>query len=150
LRHANNVISETTGTALTAIIYELARHPAELEKLRAELFSIDPGPSGEYPLDRLTSLPHLNGFVNEILRLYPPIPSWAPRKTPSEGTTIRGTYIPGNMNVNCPQWVIGRSEEVYERPLEIIPERWYARQELIKEKAAFAPFNSGMFIDSFS
>lgn len=33
---------------------------------------------------------------------------------------------------------------MYEKPEEFIPERWYSRPELVKEKSAFAPFLVGM------
>lgn len=36
------------------------------------------------------------------------------------------------------------AEEIYECPLEFIPERWYSNPELIKHKNAFATFGLGM------
>lgn len=35
------------------------------------------------------------------------------------------------------------AEEVYGRPLEFIPERWYSQPELIKHKNTFAAFGLG-------
>ena len=51
----------------------------------------------------------INAVINETLRLHPPAGLSLPRKTPREGLTIGDTYIPGNMTVWCPQYVIGRS-----------------------------------------
>ncbi|KAE8420722.1 cytochrome P450 [Aspergillus pseudocaelatus] len=82
----------------------------------------------------LAILKHLNGIIYETLRIHSPVPSYIPRKTPPEGINIDGTHVPGNMNVSCPQWVIGRSEN-----------RWYLYPKMIKERSAFAPFTTGPY-----
>ena len=66
------------------------------------------------------------------------------RKTSLEGIFIGETYIPGNMNVWTPQYVIARSEVVYEKPLEFVSERWYSMSSMVKESAGYAPFLTGM------
>lgn len=66
--------------------------------------------SGEVAHQNLQYLNHLNGVINEALRLHPPIPTALQRLTPPEGLDIGGTYIPGNVTVWCPQYAIGRSE----------------------------------------
>lgn len=38
------------------------------------------------------------------------------------------------------------AEECYVYPNEFIPERWYSRPELVKNKNAFAPFSLGKLI----
>ncbi|KAJ5563110.1 hypothetical protein N7461_001871 [Penicillium sp. DV-2018c] len=137
--------SDTTATSLTSIVYELARHPEEVEKLRAELAPIQVGETGEYQHDDIARLPHLNGFINEAFRLHPPIPGVIPRKTPPEGIHVKDVRIPGNMTVYSPQWSMGRSETAYVDPLSFKPDRWYEKTDLIKDKSAFAPFSVGSF-----
>ncbi|KAI9370293.1 Tryprostatin B 6-hydroxylase [Aspergillus egyptiacus] len=137
--------SDTTATSLTSIVYELARHPAEVEKLRAELEPIEVGNDGEYQHDRIANLPHLNGFINEVFRLHPPIPGVIPRKTPPEGIQVKDIHIPGNMTVYSPQWSMGRSEAAYVDPSSFKPERWYQDTTLVKNKSAFAPFSIGPY-----
>ena len=39
--------------------------------------------------------------------------------------------------------MIFAAEECWVRPNEFIPERWYSRPELIKNKNAFVPFSFG-------
>ncbi|KAJ5421525.1 Cytochrome P450 [Penicillium cf. griseofulvum] len=136
--------SDTTASTLTHIMYYLAKYPEQLAKLRAELepllvdrTTLDPKDVGEAK--------HLNGIIHEVLRLHPPIPSGFPRLTPEEGIVVDGTYIPGGTTVTVPLWVMGRSEEVYESPLEFIPERWYSRPEMIKHKNTFAAFGLGPY-----
>ena len=57
----------------------------------------------------LQYLPHLNGVINETLRLYPGVPTAMQRLTPPEGLDINGTFVPGNTVVYCPQYAICRS-----------------------------------------
>ncbi|KAL1975132.1 hypothetical protein VTN31DRAFT_3524 [Thermomyces dupontii] len=137
--------SDTTALTLTTIVYELARRPEEIAKLRAELEPFEPDSNGEFLHEKIATLPHLNGFINETLRLQPPIPSTIQRKTPPEGIEIDGIHIPGNMTVFCPQYVIGRSESAYASPESFIPERWYKYPETVKEPSAYAPFSIGPY-----
>nr|L7WME9.1 RecName: Full=Cytochrome P450 monooxygenase notG'; AltName: Full=Notoamide biosynthesis cluster protein G'; Flags: Precursor [Aspergillus versicolor]AGC83578.1 P450 monooxygenase [Aspergillus versicolor] len=137
--------SDTTATALTSVVYELARHPEDVERLRAELLPIDADANGEYRHEQISNLPHLNGFINETLRLHPPVPSVIPRITPAEGVHVKGTHIPGGMAVFCPQWVIGRSDAAFIAPLSFNPERWYKHPDLIKHRSAYAPFLTGPY-----
>ncbi|KAF7595252.1 hypothetical protein BBP40_006752 [Aspergillus hancockii] len=66
---------DTTATTLTTIIYELARRPEEVQKLRAELAGWTTNANREYTHEILAILKHLNGIINETLRIHPPIPS---------------------------------------------------------------------------
>ncbi|KAI9791595.1 MAG: hypothetical protein M1816_003681 [Peltula sp. TS41687] len=136
--------SDTTATTLTYTIYELARHPEHLPKLYAEI-TPHARSSGEVAHQNLQYLNHLNGVINEALRLHPPIPTALQRLTPPEGLDIGDTHIPGNVTVWCPQYAIGRSENAYTDANAFIPERWYSRPEMIKEKTAFAPFSTGPY-----
>ncbi|PWY87104.1 L-ornithine-N5-monooxygenase [Aspergillus sclerotioniger CBS 115572] len=137
--------SDTTTTTLTAIFYELARHPEEVEKLRAELAPYVESESLEFSDDKISHLGHLNGVINEALRLYPAVPSAMERVTPPEGLSVDGVFIPGNTTVFCPGYAIGRSELSYKKPLKFIPERWYQQPELINDESAFAPFSTGAY-----
>ncbi|KAL4963585.1 cytochrome P450 [Aspergillus stella-maris] len=142
--------SDTTSGALSAIFYELARKPEEIVKLRAELDPLfnsdtetkDSEDAHELLNSRIGHLNHLNGVINEALRMYPAVPTQLQRKTPPQGIEIGGTHIPGDMHVFCPLYVVHRS---YAHPNEFIPERWYSQPGLIKHKNAFAPFSLGPF-----
>lgn len=132
--------SDTTASTIAFALYYLARQPRDVEKLRQHLLPLMR--NGSFKHTDIQGVSHLNGVINEALRLYPP-GSVVPRETPPEGVKVGNTYIPGNVTIHGSQYVLGRSEEVYVRPLEFIPERWYERPELVKEKEAYAPFNIG-------
>ncbi|KAI0412150.1 cytochrome P450 [Xylaria grammica] len=137
--------SDTTSTTLATIFRYLAQYPHHVGLLRAEIDPLQTSELGEYAYTDLSPLKHLNGVINEALRLFPPVPSILPRLTPPEGLDIGGTFIPGNTTVSCPQFVIGRSSQSYASPDEFIPERWYSQPELIRDESGFAPFSAGNY-----
>lgn len=58
----------------------------------------------------LNRLPHLNGVINETLRLYPVLLTGGARKTMSEGINVGDTYIPPNTTIVAPRYSIMRSK----------------------------------------
>ncbi|KAL8670626.1 MAG: hypothetical protein Q9168_004837 [Polycauliona sp. 1 TL-2023] len=133
--------SDTTAMTIIYICYRLANHPDQLRKLQAELDTlaiID-------DLKALQPLPHLNGIINEVLRLHPAVPTGGLRETPAEGCTIAGRYVPGNTVICAPRYSLGRLESCFEAADDFIPERWYSRSSMVKNKHAFAPFGLGQY-----
>ncbi|KAI0965089.1 cytochrome P450 [Xylaria arbuscula] len=137
--------SDTVSTTLTTIFRYLAQYPHHVGLLRAEIDHLRRTELGDYIYTDLSNLNHMNGVINEALRLYSPVPTILPRLTPPEGLDIEGTFIPGNTTVFCPQWVIGRSSESFVSPNEFIPERWYSQPELIRDASGFSPFSAGSY-----
>lgn len=68
---------DTTAGTLSWIIYELARHPACVAKLRQEILQTV-GLGGEEArrptYEHLRSMPYMKAVINEALRLYPSVP----------------------------------------------------------------------------
>lgn len=96
--------SDTTGATLTHVFYHLAQSPDNVEILRREQQQL---PSTPTHAD-LQDLPHLNGVINEALRLHPPVPSGTQRQTPLDGLQIGKHFVPGNTIVKIPLAVMGR------------------------------------------
>ncbi|KAH8434410.1 cytochrome P450 [Aspergillus melleus] len=102
--------SETTAVVLSLVIYELARRPGQLEKLRQEIAPYVSDPGEEILNSDIQHLEHLNAVIMEVLRLYPPVPTQMQRKTPPDGIAVEGVHIPGNTLIWTPLYTIGRSE----------------------------------------
>jgi cytochrome P450 len=64
---------DTTACTLSWTIYELARHPECLRKLREEILSVV-GPTRPPTYEDLKSMKYLQNVMNETLRLYPIVP----------------------------------------------------------------------------
>ncbi|KAK3986137.1 cytochrome p450 [Cladorrhinum sp. PSN332] len=140
--------SDTSAENMTAIIYYLVKHPEHMEKLREELAPLwaeRPALATGIAPEKLTPLNHLNGVINEALRLLPPVPTNLIRHTPPEGITIGGIYIPGGVDLWNTQYAMGRDENNFVYADRFIPERWYSSPELVKDPRVFVPFTIGPY-----
>ena len=61
---------ETTSVATTWALFALSQSPRIQGKLREELLAV---PTETPTMDELNSLPYLDNFVHETLRLHPPV-----------------------------------------------------------------------------
>ncbi|KAI0112259.1 cytochrome P450 [Nemania sp. FL0031] len=132
--------SGTVAVALTFAFYELAKSPAQQDRLYREVVNVD-------IRDRiqLQNCTHLNAIIQETLRLYPPVPTGGYRVTPPSGVFVNDTHIPGNTTIVAPKYSIARLETSYENANKFIPERWTTQQEMVKDKRGFSPFSQGKF-----
>jgi cytochrome P450 len=101
--------SDTTASTLTYIFHHLAKDTTQQDKLRRELMPLREQ-DGDFLFKPLQTAGHLNGVINEALRLHPAVPSGVLRLTPPEGIKIGSTFIPGNTTVVTPSYTIGRRE----------------------------------------
>ena len=157
-----DTISDTTSTSLVYMFSHLAQQPEIVAKARDEVKDLW-NEDGTFKHREASHSEYINGIINETLRMHPPVPSAILRCTPPEGLQIGNVYVPGNVNVWCPQYVLGRCKclelesqflhrcshitlatKAYVDPNSFIPERWSTKPDLIKDKNAFYPFSLGM------
>lgn len=119
-----NAGSDTTGTALTNVLYWLLKTPVCLEKLRAELDAVLDPDEIVAAYDQIRHLPYLRACLDESLRLTPPNTMNIPRMTPETGMSIMGHWIPGHTTVHSPTYSMHRNAEVFSDPELYKPERW--------------------------
>ncbi|KAK3670016.1 hypothetical protein LTR78_010115 [Recurvomyces mirabilis] len=121
-----NAGSDTTGTALTNVLYWLIKNMETLTALRGEVDSVlEPGDSVA-AYDRVKHLPYLRACLDESMRLTPPNTMNVPRLTPGEGIEIMGEWIPGHTTVHSPPYAMHRNAVIFPDPLAYRPERWLA------------------------
>jgi cytochrome P450 len=135
--------TETTATLLSGLTYLLLKHPEcmkkVVEEIRGAFASTD-----DMTMEKLAALPYYAACIKEAFRLYPPVPLGFPRKTPKDGTTICGQFIPPNTVVTIPQLATNTLRENFTRPLEYIPERWLGDKEFEGDaRHAVQPFSMG-------
>ncbi|KAL8794426.1 MAG: hypothetical protein Q9195_003013 [Heterodermia aff. obscurata] len=97
--------SETTAPTLTTLFYLLARHPNDVETIADELGSVN-----IEDVKALAGLPHLNGSINEAMRLLPAVLTFGTRVSPPDGMEVEGTFIPGDVKLVAPRYSIGRRQ----------------------------------------
>ncbi len=127
---------ETSATALAWTLYLLALRPEEQAKLYAEVGAL---PLPDLDFAKLQKLDFTRKVMNEVLRLYPPVPMLV-REAAIEDE-FRGRKVhKGDWCITSP-WYSGRHEEIWDNPHEFIPERWADLPEHCQ--AAYFPFSKG-------
>jgi cytochrome P450 len=125
---------ETTATALAWAIYELARHPAVLARLRDELDALEPAPEP----DAIARQPYLSAVCNETLRLHTILTEVG--RVPREPIELLGYTIPVGVSVAAGIAAIHHDPEIYSEPDRFQPERFLDRTYSPFE---FLPFGGG-------
>jgi len=85
----------------------LAKQPEIVAKAREEVKEFL-NEDGTFNHREASHSEYINGIINETLRMHPPVPSAILRCTPPEGLQIGDVLVPGNVNVWCPQYVLGK------------------------------------------
>ncbi|KAF2736158.1 cytochrome P450 [Polyplosphaeria fusca] len=137
--------SETSATSVAYELYFLAKHPEIQEKLRAELLKAVPGGVSNWTYDKVKEISYLDDFINETLRLKPPVPLGIQRETSEKGLRIDDDiYIPPRTTVMIPLQAIQKDPRYWPQAEEFIPERWGERKaEMGTDGAPFFAFGLG-------
>ena len=132
---------DTTTSALTSLVYELARHPSWQDRLRAE---------GERATDvvshdGLKERRELGWAIKETLRLHPPLVV-IPRRAVAP-VEVGSFSLPAGADVAISPAYTHRMEEYWSSPEVFDPERFSeARGEDRKVPFAYVPFGGGVHL----
>ncbi|CAN8100918.1 unnamed protein product [Discula destructiva] len=138
---------DTTASLLCSLFYQLSRRPDVWKALCEEVEQICQM-GGERPTyDQLRELKYARWCINEVLRLYPPVPTSA--KVARRDTVLpRGggpdgklpIYIPAGRKVFWSSYTMHRNPETWGPDAEEFrPERW----ENARPSWTYIPFNGG-------
>ncbi|MYE25299.1 MAG: cytochrome P450 [Gammaproteobacteria bacterium] len=131
---------ETTASAMSLMMYSLARHPEWQARLRTEIAArnLSDAPT----LEALSDMPVAEAVFRETLRLYAPI-QFLPRRSVRSFDWC-GHRIPANSHILLPPQVCHRDESLFEDPNSFRPDRFLtgsARQQV--DPFAWVPFGRG-------
>ena len=98
---------------LVFILSWLLRYPEHLDRVRDEVAALQTAPEA-LANQQLHKLSHLNAVISEAQRISAVLPTYSPRMTPAEGLSIDGTFVPGGVEVTCPQYVIHRRAYIHD------------------------------------
>ena len=130
---------DTTTSALTSLLYELAKHPDWQERIRQECRSLD-GPWLGF--DELGKVPGIALAMSETLRRYPPL-STVPRMAERE-CVFDGFAIPKDALVVCFPIHTHHMEEWWDDPFRWDPARFASpRSEHRRHSHSYVPFSAG-------
>ncbi|KAE9376181.1 putative cytochrome P450 [Stipitochalara longipes BDJ] len=133
------IIAGTDTTAITSsyLIWAVLKHPEVKARLLKEVQSLPKS----FSISDVQKLQYVQMVVNESLRLYGAVSSSLPRVAPVGGRKMGNHFIPEGITVTTQSFTLHRNPEVFQNPLDFIPERWENPTPEMKE--AFMPFGSG-------
>ena len=140
---------DTAAIAFADVMFELARHPGEWEKLRKEVLDL-----GTQPLtfELIRSLKRTKAIINESLRLHPAA-SRIDRIALNDTVLPRGggqdgrspIFVPKGRVIEMDLYTLQRDPEVWgEDAEEFKPERWGEGRPLWESRWQYEPFLGGI------
>ncbi|KAF8747683.1 cytochrome P450, partial [Rhizoctonia solani] len=138
---------DTTASLLTFTTYLLTQHSNVLKTLRGEILE-HVGPDAAPTYDQIKGMKYLRAFLNETLRLFPPVPinERATYATCTIPTSSGRLYIPSGVQVLFSPLLMQRRQDLWGADAwKFDPARWLdERNEMfIKDPMRFVPFNAG-------
>lgn len=140
---------DTTASLLTTSFFYLSRNPAIWDRLRSEILAAFPASENDdkITIERLRDVKYLRYFINEVLRLVPPVPFNHRFATKDTSLPFGGgpdgkspIFMKKGMKLSYSVAVMHRRKDIWgEDAEEFRPERWHER----KYGWEFLPFNGG-------
>ncbi|RVE75521.1 hypothetical protein OJAV_G00017720 [Oryzias javanicus] len=134
---------DTTASAISWTLYNLAQHSHHQEKCRQEVMDLMQGRAGrDIAWEDLSDLPFTSMCISESLRLHPPVQAVTRKYT-------QDMPLPGNLTVPqgaiCLVSIYGTQHNpaVWTNPHEFDPHRFDPEHKKSVSSHAFIPFSSG-------
>ncbi|MES2393387.1 MAG: cytochrome P450, partial [Acidobacteriota bacterium] len=130
---------ETVANALTWTWYLLSQNPDAAAKMYAEVAEVLGG--RDATVDDYARLKYTEMVFAESMRLYPP--AWAMGRKSTKAVTLGEYRIPPGSHFFVSQYVLQRSPEYWDAPLEFRPERHTAEAKAGRPRFVYFPFGGG-------
>ncbi|XP_039312720.1 probable cytochrome P450 6a13 isoform X2 [Solenopsis invicta] len=133
---------ETSSSAATFVLYELAQHQDVQEKVHNEIDEILKK-HDNLTYDAITDMTYLHKVINEALRLYPPLPILNRICTQEIDLPTVNIRVPKGTLITIPMLGLHRDPSIYPDPNKFDPERFNADKVKERHPYAFIPFGEG-------
>ncbi|MEO3973655.1 cytochrome P450 [Streptomyces sp. CAU 1734] len=130
---------ETVAATLSWICHLLSTRPAETERAREEVLRV----LGDRPptMEDLPQLKYLKLFIQEALRLYPPL--WQVARMPLRDDVLSGYHIPAGSFLLLSTYITHRNPEFWDNPEGFDPERFTRERSAGRPRYAYVPYVGG-------
>ena len=136
---------ETTASAITHCLFELATNPDVQERLKQELEEslqgLDPN-SNEYYDMMMNKIDYLDAVIKETLRIYPPLVR-VERRVGVDGYKLGGVQLEkGQMMYAC-VYALHHNAEYFPDPERFDPDRFMPENKHLIVPYSYMPFGQG-------
>ena len=142
--------SDTTRVAITSTIFYCLHNPDTLERLKAEIRGAFDDVEDICMGQRLDACHYLRSWINEAMRLCPPLGGIMPRQVLPGGAQIDGVFFAHGTEVGTPIYALHHQERYYPNAFAFKPDRWLVCSSgctmddgVSPSYSAFCPFGIG-------
>ncbi|XP_011253334.1 cytochrome P450 6A1 isoform X1 [Camponotus floridanus] len=134
---------ETSSTAMSNALYELALNQEIQKKLREEINEECIRHNGNFKYENVKKMNYLDKVFKETLRKYPPLVQLTRKATSSYTFHNINVNIPKGQDIWIPIYAIQRDPDIYPKPDVFDPERFSDKVAQIKHSMFYLPFGDG-------
>lgn len=116
--------SDTTSVVLSAAFFYLSRRPDVQAKIAQEVKSIFSSYDEITSGSKIMSCKYLTAFLQEAMRMTPPVAAEPSREVLPGGTTVGDHYFPAGLHLSTGLYCLSYNSNVYPEPFKFRPERW--------------------------
>nr|XP_033326774.1 probable cytochrome P450 6a14 [Megalopta genalis] len=134
---------ETSSTAISNALYELALNQDIQNKLREEINEHNELNNGEWHYENIKAMPILDGVFKETLRIYPSVPFIDRRSVDNYTFEDFKFSIPKDIYVSIPMYGIHNDPDIYPNPDVFDISRFTPEAESKRNPMHYLPFGDG-------
>lgn len=140
--------TDTVAVLIEWILARMVLHPDIQSKVHDELDRVV-GRLRALKESDIQSMAYLPAVVKEVLRLHPPGPLLSWSRLAITDATVDGYHVPAGTTAMVNMWAITRDPQVWQDPLEFMPERFVSKDaadvefSVLGSDLRLAPFGSG-------
>ncbi|KAM3959527.1 uncharacterized protein ACR2FA_006460 [Aphomia sociella] len=133
---------ETSSTILQYLSYELAKHPAQQNRLIEEVDQYLKRHNNKLVYECVTELPYVEACINEAMRLYPVL-GVITRELIEQYTLPCGAVLDKGVRIHIPVHHLHHNPDNFPEPEEFRPERFYGDEKQYVKPYTYLPFGEG-------
>ncbi|KAL9034324.1 MAG: hypothetical protein Q9180_005470 [Flavoplaca navasiana] len=143
--------SDTTSTVIPAMFFYMTRNPRIYEKLTSEIRKTFHNVDEIHAGPELSSCRYLRAFIDETMRLNPPVAGDLTREVLAGGITVEDQYLPKGTVVGVSFYALHHNEATFPDAFHFQPERWIGAEQkevsaplnIAAVESGFTPFSMG-------
>uniref|UniRef100_A0A6M2DYQ8 Putative cytochrome n=1 Tax=Xenopsylla cheopis TaxID=163159 RepID=A0A6M2DYQ8_XENCH len=134
---------ETSSSAMSFCLYELALNPECQRKARDEIHSVLAKYDGRYTYEALSEMKYVDMAIDETLRKYPTLPVLNRECAKDYKLPGTNTVIPRGTPIFIPVGGLHHDPQYYPEPDKFDPERFTEENKAKRHHFAYLPFGEG-------